>query len=661
LISQSTIDKVFEAARVEEVIGDFVHLKRSGSGYKALSPFTDEKTPSFSVSPSKQIWKDFSSGKGGNVVAFLMEHEHFTYPEAIRYLAGRYGIEIEETQRTDEEKEVLNRRENLYVVSDYACEFFERMLWKDEMGRAIGLSYFKERGFSEETIRDFRLGYCPEQRDAFSRAALERGYGKDYLAASGLSVEVSDDQGEGATRLIDRFRGRVMFPIFSMSGRVLGFGGRTLSTQKKVAKYINSPESEIYHKSQALYGLHQAKQEIARLKNCYLVEGYTDVIQLYQLGIRNVVASSGTALTSDQVRLIKRLTDDITLLYDGDAAGLKAAERGVDLILEQGMNAWVCTFPDGEDPDSFARKHSLPEVREFLDEHRKEFIFFKARQGSEEFARNPIKRAETARELVRTIACIPDMIKREVYIRESAAIMNVSEEALFSELSQIELIRSRREEQRSRRQESTPELRPVRVERKEESVLDVKELLELKILEVLVHYGGLRMEFDEWVDVPDGQGGWKTIEEKMESTVFEKIDRDLKLDEITFKNPLFSRLYDVLLTAYKEVGNADIPRIQSGIDHELSSELARIAMEEEKHKLNNWQSKEIYPQDRAERVPQLVTEILLSLRSELIRNRIRELKEELHVQEQKDELLDEITQYLELNKRIYKKLNRILS
>ncbi|RZJ58358.1 MAG: DNA primase, partial [Flavobacterium sp.] len=351
MISKNTIDTVFETARVEEVIGDFVNLKRAGTNLKGLSPFSNEKSPSFMVSPVKQIWKDFSSGKGGNSVAFLMEHEHFTYPEAIRYLARKYNIEIEETEQTDEDKEVANEKESMYLVSEYAQKYFHNTLLNSDEGRAIGYSYFKERGFTGDTINKFGLGYSPEAWDAFSKEALGKGYKLEFLEKTGLTITSENRQ-------IDRFRGRVMFPIQSMSGRVLGFGGRILGNDKKAAKYLNSPESEIYHKSKVLYGIYHAKQAIAKQDNCYLVEGYTDVIQLHQAGVENVVASSGTALTPDQIRLINRLTKNITVLFDGDAAGLRASVRGIDLILEEGMNVKVCTFPNGDDPDSFAKRTS---------------------------------------------------------------------------------------------------------------------------------------------------------------------------------------------------------------------------------------------------------------------------------------------------------------
>jgi len=388
LISPASIDQVFEAARVEEVIGDFVNLKKAGSNFKGLSPFSDERSPSFMVSPVKQIWKDFSSGKGGNVVAFLMEHEHFTYPEAIKYLAKKYNIEIEETEQTNEQKEQQDERESLYLVSEFASKYFQKILHNTDQGKSIGLSYFKQRGFSEETIKKFDLGYSLDAWQAFTDEALKQGYKLDYLEKTGLTI-VKDE------KRFDRFKGRVMFPIKSMSGRVLGFGGRILGNDKKAAKYVNSPESDIYHKSKVLYGIFHAKQSIAKEDNCYLVEGYTDVIQFHQTGIKNVVSSSGTALTSEQIRLINRLTKNITVLFDGDAAGLRASLRGIDLILEQGMNVKVCTFPEGEDPDSFAKQNTLEELSLYLVDNAKDFIQFKASILFEESKNDPIKKAET--------------------------------------------------------------------------------------------------------------------------------------------------------------------------------------------------------------------------------------------------------------------------
>ena len=430
MISRSSIDRVFESARVEEVIGEFVQLKKAGSNFKGLSPFVDEKSPSFMVSPVKQIWKDFSTGKGGNAISFLMEHEHYTYPEAIKWLAKKYNIEIEETEQSSEEKAQTNERESMFLVSTFAKDYFHDVMLNSNKGKAIGLSYFKERGFKDETIKTFELGYCLDEWDGFTKAALNKGYDLKYLASTGLTIVKENRQ-------FDRFKGRVLFPIHSMSGRILGFGGRILTADKKAAKYLNSPESEIYHKSKILYGLFQAKKEVAKQDNCYLVEGYTDVISFYQSGIENVVASSGTALTSDQIRLVNRLTKNITVLFDGDAAGIRASIRGIDLILEQGMNVKVVQFPDGEDPDSFAKSHSNEELKTYLEDAAQDFINFKVSLLLKDSNNDPVKKAGVIRDIVTSISKIPDGIQREVYVQECARIMEISERVLFSELAQI--------------------------------------------------------------------------------------------------------------------------------------------------------------------------------------------------------------------------------
>ena len=430
MISKNTIDKVFEQSRVEEVIGDLVQLKKTGSNYKALSPFSNEKTPSFVVSPVKQIWKDFSSGKGGNSVAFLMEHEHFTYPEAIKYLARKYNIEIEETQLSNEDRENASERESLYIVSEFAKDFFKKTLINSNEGKTIGLSYFKERGFSIETISDFDLGFSPNEINYFSKNALKKGYDKIYLEKTGLSIFQNN-------KTIDRFRGRVIFPIHSMSGRVLGFGARILNSELKTAKYLNSPESLIYNKSKVLYGIYYAKQDIAKHDNCYIVEGYTDVIQLHQKGIKNVVSSSGTALTNDQITLIRRLTTNITMLYDSDKAGINATLRGVDMILSSGMNVNICAFPEGQDPDSFSQERSFEEIQDFLNKNSKDFIQFKASILADKSIDDPILKAKTINEIVRSISTIPDRIKQEIYVKHCSKIMDVSEDVLFNSLAQI--------------------------------------------------------------------------------------------------------------------------------------------------------------------------------------------------------------------------------
>ncbi|MEM9144395.1 MAG: DNA primase, partial [Bacteroidota bacterium] len=582
MISKSTIDQVYETARLEEVIGDFVQLKKSGSNFKGLSPFTDERTPSFMVSPVKQIWKDFSSGKGGNVVAFLMEHEHFSYPEAIRYLAKKYNIEIEETERTDEQKEQANERESMYLVSDFAQKHFAEMLWDNPLGTAIGLSYFKERGFTGDTIKKFGLGYCLDQWDGFTQVALDMGYQLEYLEKTGLTIVKEDAQNQGKSRKFDRFKGRVMFPIHSMSGRVLGFGGRILTNDKKAAKYLNSPESDIYHKSKVLYGIYFAKQDIAKQDNCYLVEGYTDVIQFYQRGIRNVVASSGTALTSDQIRLINRLTQNITVLFDGDAAGLRASLRGIDLILEQGMNVKICSFPEGEDPDSFARNNDLDDVERYLTEHTKDFIQFKTHLLAGEASEDPIKKAETVRDIVNSIAKIPDPIKREIYVQECALALNVSESVLFSTLAQIS-----KKAMADTAKKTKQEQKAFEVVRGSETVekVDVQYDLERKIIQMLLLYGSQKEQFEDLILKENEEGDLILEPESLEAKVYEKVFLDLQEDEIELTNDRFRQIYYTLIAQLNENGEFSLNAFLGKLDQATVSEVSSILMEEEKYVL----------------------------------------------------------------------------
>ena len=659
MISKSTIDQVYETARLEEVIGDFVQLKKSGANFKGLSPFTDEKTPSFMVSPVKQIWKDFSSGKGGNVVAFLMEHEHFTYPEAIKYLAKKYNIEIEETERTDEEKQHASERESMYLVSEYAQKYFSDILWDSELGKAIGLSYFKERGFQDETIKKFGLGYNLDHWDAFTSKALEKGYKLEYLNKTGLTIVKDNPDFPGDPKKFDRFKGRVMFPIHSMSGRVLGFGGRILTNDKKVAKYLNSPESDIYHKSKVLYGIYFGKQAIAREDNCYLVEGYTDVIQFYQRGIQNVVASSGTALTPEQIRLISRLTKNITVLFDGDAAGLRASLRGIDLILEQGMNVKVCTFPEGEDPDSFAKKNELEEVQHYLKENAKDFIQFKTSLLVEAAANDPIKRADTIREIVHSIAKIPDRIKREVYIQECSQAMNISEEVLFNTLAQIG-----KKQVADATKKASQEQKAFEVVKSEQGGqrVDVQYELERRIIEMLLLYGKEHQEFEDLILKENEEGELVLEPENTESKVYEKVYLDLQEDEIELTHEQFRKIYYLLIEGLNENEDFTINAFLTDLDQEMVSEISSILMEDEKYALHNWERKDIYPKEKEASISQLVSETILTLRCYLIKKRISSLQQATQESaEDHKEVLEEIMNYLQLNTLLNKKLNRVLS
>ncbi|MDC6361320.1 MULTISPECIES: DNA primase [Flavobacteriaceae] len=657
MISKTTIDQVYETSRVEEVIGDFVQLKKSGSNFKGLSPFTDERTPSFMVSPVKQIWKDFSSGKGGNVVAFLMEHEHFTYPEAIKYLAKKYNIEIEETEQTDEQKEQANERESMYLVSEYAQKYFTKTLWESEPGKAIGLSYFKERGFTDETIRKFGLGYSLDEWEAFTKSAMEEGYQLEFLEKTGLTI-VKEQTG-GETKKFDRFKGRVMFPIHSMSGRVLGFGGRILTSDKKAAKYLNSPESEIYHKSKVLYGIYFAKQAIAKEDNCFLVEGYTDVIQMYQRGVENVVSSSGTALTPEQIRLINRLTKNITVLFDGDAAGLRASLRGIDLILEQGMNVKVCTFPDGEDPDSFAKNNTYEDLVLYLEENGKDFIQFKASILTKEAANDPIKRADTVRDIVNSISKIPDRIKKEIYIQECAKIMAISEAVLYNTLAQIDKKLATEVNKAYKQEQKAFEV--VKNDPVVEKV-DVQYELERKIIEMLLLYGNQKQEFEDLVLKENEEGELVLEPEIIEAKVYEKVYLDLQEDEIELTNEQFRAIYYKLIESLNENEDFAVNTFLSELDQDIISEVSSILMEEEQYTLHDWERKDIYPKEKQTGVAQLVGETILTLRCNLIKNRIQKLQEHTEGNNgDNSEVLEEIMNYLQLNKLLNAKLNRVLS
>jgi DNA primase len=422
------VDEVMQTARIEEVIGEFVSLKRAGSNLKGLSPFTDEKTPSFVVSPAKQIFKCFSTGKGGTVVTFIMEKEHFSFPEAIRWLADKYGIQIpEDAPESAEQIAATTERESLFIINEFAKEHFKERLHNSEEGNAIALSYFEERGFRKDIIQKFQLGYCLNSGDDFTKTSLGKGYKLEFLEKVGL-VKSKDE------RHFDFFRGRVMFPIHSVSGRVLGFGGRTLFTDKKIAKYFNSPESPIYNKSEILYGLYFSKGDIIKYDNCFLCEGYTDVISMYQAGIQNVVSSSGTSLTKDQIKLIRRYTNNVTILYDGDAAGIKASFRGIDLILEEGLNVKVVLFPDGEDPDSYSKKASSEELETYIKEHTQDFISFKSDILLKEGEKDPIKLAELIKDIAHSVALIPDQITRTVYMQQISTRFGISEQVVAGEL-----------------------------------------------------------------------------------------------------------------------------------------------------------------------------------------------------------------------------------
>lgn len=687
MISQNTIDSVFETARVEEVIGDFVNLKRAGSNFKGLSPFSDERSPSFMVSPAKGIWKDFSTGKGGNSVKFLMEHSQFTYPEAIRYLAKKYNIEIEETEQTEAEKANTDLRESMYLVSEFAAKYFQDVLVNSEEGKAIGLSYFKERGFTNETIKKFNLGYSPETWDALTKEALGKGYKLEFLESTGLTIPRED-------RPFDRFKGRVMFPIQSMSGRVLGFGGRILTNDKKAAKYLNSPESDIYHKSKVLYGIYHAKQSIAKQNNCYLVEGYTDVIQFSQAGIENVVASSGTALTPDQIRLINRLTRNITVLFDGDAAGLRAAIRGIDLILEEGMNVRVCSFPQGEDPDSFARKNSHDDLVAYLENNSKDFIQFKASILMGEAKNDPIKKADLIRDMVASISKIPDRIQREVYIQECARIMDISEQVLTSTLAQL-IQKDIAEANKKQKQEQKPfevhRNQPPQAgtfsggdpedprtgppegydypgdsgyypQEQQTQKVDILYGFERKIIEILLLYGSVVESFEDVFLKADEEGNVKEVSEKREYKVFEKIYLSLQEDEVELSNSLFKNIYNNIIDFYNQNETFSLDKYLMHLEPEFAQEVTNILMEDERLTIHNWEGQNIFPKHKSETIELNVSDTIFSMRWYLVSGIIAELKNSLlnDPQEDNSEVLSMVVDYSKLLNNFSKKLGRVV-
>ena len=651
MISKSTIEQVFETARVEEVIGDFVQLKKSGSNFKGLSPFSEEKSPSFMVSPVKQIWKDFSSGKGGNVISFLMEHEHYTYPEAIRFLAKKYNIEIEETEQTNEQKEEANERESLYLVNEFANTYFQNILHKTDQGKAIGLSYFKERGFTNDTIKTYNLGYSLDEWQAFTDEALGKGYQLEFLEKTGLTIVKEDKR-------FDRFKGRVMFPIHSMSGRILGFGGRILAADKKAAKYVNSPESEVYHKSKVLYGLFHAKQSIAKEDNCFLVEGYTDVIQFHQTGIKNVVASSGTALTPEQIRLINRLTKNITVLFDGDAAGIRASIRGIDLILEQGLNVKVVMFPNGEDPDSFAKQNTLEELSSYLEDNSKDFIQFKAALLVEEANNDPIKKAETIREIVNSISKIPDPIKREIYIQECSRIMDISEDVLFSTLAQIN--KKERSDANKEYKEEQKAFNVIKHEQPKVKV-DLQYVLERKIIEILLLYGNETEDFEDLVLKESETGDLQLEPVVHKAKVFEKVYLDLQEDEMQFSDEKFKSLYYTIIDTLHQAEDFQLKDFINRLGQDMANEVTTILMEDERYRLHDWQRNHIIPKEKKETIAQLVSQTILSLRCFLIDQKVAEyqndtLREDANLRS----ILEDVNDYVKLKMLLSKKLGKVV-
>jgi len=642
MISNETIDRIFETSRIEEVIGDFITLKKAGSNLKGLSPFSNEKTPSFFVSPAKQIFKDFSSGKGGNAVSFLMEHEHYTYPEALRYLAKKYNIEVEETGQTEEQKAERSEKESLYLVNEFASRYFQQQLWETEKGKSIGLSYFKERGFTEDTIKTFQLGYSQEEYEAFTNAALKENYQLEFLEKTGLTKV----DGERKT---DRFRGRVMFPILSHTGRVLGFGGRTLLKEAKIAKYVNSPESEIYHKSKTLYGIYQAKSHLGREDECLLVEGYTDVISLYQAGVKNAVASSGTSLTTDQINLIKRYTQNVTILYDGDPAGIKASLRGIDMILEEGLNVNVLLFPEGEDPDSYAQKVSSQELKDFIQEEKTDFLRFKARLLLKEAGDNPLEKSKAAREMVQSIAIMPDVLQRDAYIKESARILEIDERILFSELAQIlKTISRQKERQSSRKREANTEMKVVKEEAALEKDYSPVYHQEKALCWLLLNYGDKSFHFSDQ-------------EEEEEETVAAHILAELVEDELFFEDTIFQSLLKEYIDYFNSNNGAILPAEQ--FLRKDNNELIDVVVDlmTEKYELHNWQSQKIFLPEKDSFVPQFTEDALLRYKEKRISQLIKKIELKLKTgADNWQKEMETLNRLNQLKNQINKELNRVV-
>lgn len=644
MIPKETIDEIFNACVIEDVVGDFVTLKKRGANYLGNCPFHNEKTPSFTVSPAKGIYKCFGCGKAGNAVNFIMEHEHYTYPEALKYLADKYQIEVEEEEQSDAQIEAANEKESLYIVSNFAAKYFVDQLLNTDKGKAIGLSYFEERGFTPATIEKFQLGYSPDEWTAFTDEALNSGYDLKYLEKSGLTIVKENKK-------FDRFKGRVMFPIHNLSGRVLGFGGRILINDKKAAKYINSPESEIYDKSNVLYGIYFAKKSMVQEDNCFLVEGYTDVISLSQAGVENVVASSGTSLTEGQIRLISRYTKNITILYDGDVAGIKASFRGIDMILQEGMNVKVVLFPDGEDPDSFAKKSSTEELKDYIGEKAQDFIQFKISVLLEESGKDPIKRAELIKDIVSSIALIPDQIKRAVYTKECSVLLEISEQALINEINKI--LRKKLSKSSSTEQGvitatdfqtySTPE-------KKAASNTDLLNW-EKEIIRLLINYA----EHNIKVKVKQGEQ-----EETREIPVVTYILHALLGDEIEFTTPAYQEIFMLYNTYLKD--DKILPQ-QALIQHE-NDIIKNIAIDvlSTKYELNDWSKHNIVVSTENEQLQLAVINSVHAFKLCKVKHLIKQTQEKLKNADETEqlEIIQQIMRLEQIKAQLSNKLGIVI-
>ncbi len=650
MIDKATVDRIYAAANIVDVISDFVTLKKKGVNYQACCPFHNEKTPSFVVSPSKGVFKCFGCGKGGNAVTFVMEHENMTYPEALKYVAKKYGIEVNEHELLPEEQRRNDDRESMMVVSSYAADYFVRMLHETPEGQNIGIGYFRERGFSDATIKRFGLGYCTEVRDAFTRQALSDGYKEEFLIRTGLTIKRENGG------YYDRFCGRVIFPIHSISGRVIAFGARTMRTDKKTAKYLNSPESEIYHKSDVLYGIYFAKRAITQQDCCILVEGYTDVISMHQAGIENVVASSGTSLTQGQIRMIARFSRNITIIYDGDSAGIKASLRGIDMVLKEGMNVRTVLLPDGEDPDSFARSHNASQVQDYILTHEEDFISFKIRLLMKEADGDPIKRAALISDIVQSISVIPDAITRSVYARECSRQMEVDENILLREIAMKrvghkagpeakEFIRKQEIIQRKQAEEAA--YTPLQLE----AGSSINEL-EHELIKYLLKYGTQNFEYTE---------GKKSTELNVAEVIISNLDQN----GITMKDPTFRKIYE----EYKSMREAQEPiEINHFINHpdpEVCNAVVDLLTYDENYPVSKlWKRFDIVVESEQDRLPTALPRAVILYKSKVIDDIIAELRTRLNDPSLSEEEQIEITRQISIlnqeRNSISKKLERLI-
>ena len=608
MIDQATIGRIIEAAEITDVISDFIHLRKRGVNFLGLCPFHNEKTPSFTVSPAKGIFKCFGCGKGGNSVNFIMEHENLTYPEALKWLAKKYNIEVVEKEETEEEKAQKDERESMMIVSSYAQKYYTKFLWEENEGRSIGLSYFRERGLKDQIIQKFELGYCPDGKKVFTDDALKNGYKMEFLEKTGLSIKRDE-------WVVDRFSGRVMFPIHNLAGRVIAFGGRFLKEDKNAAKYLNSPESEIYHKSKVLYGIFQAKRELIKTDRCYLVEGYTDVLAMHQAGIENVVASSGTALTPDQVRLIKRFTPNITILYDGDEAGIKASLRGIDLVLEEGMNVKVLLLPDGEDPDSFSRSRSSSEFLDYIKNNEADFIQFKTRLLMKGTENDPVAKARLISEVIRSVSVIPDTITRSVYIKECSKILGVDEEVLYAEVQK----NIRNKNHNYRREGIVPPQtkapsQPKVVPQKEEGLANE----EKEVLRFLLKYGN-----EPLFELEDEEEGETEI-----ILVGTYIISEIEDDDLVADNSIFQKFFHEFQKQNTVPGFNSSSYFVNHQDIELSRAASDL-LSEKYIESKRWHKAGAYTEKEEDILDMLVPKIVNEYKIKKVREMLHELEEQI--------------------------------